>query len=275
LLLASTLARGSFSFPLPTQEEMASPTPEAGGEHLRVETEHGPIHLWRPAKYDPRTAGVVIYVHGYFISVDQTWVDDQLAAQFQASGRNALFIAIKGPQSDNEDVQWPSLAELLETVENRTPFHVPRGPLVAVGHSGGFRTLLPWLRDSRLQHVILLDGLYGGQAEFGSWLRPSSRGKPHRMVLVASETWRESNRFARRIYGTARRRSIPAKSSSFTPRETRARLLYLRSQYEHNQIVSGGKVIPVLLQIAPLPPLAATRRPLPATTVHKPPAAQE
>jgi hypothetical protein len=272
LVLAFALAHASFSIPLPAQEEMEPPSPEAGGEHLRVETEHGPIHLWRPAKYNPRTAGVVLYVHGYFTSVDQTWVDDQLATQFRASGRNALFIAIKAPQSDNEDIQWRSLAELLDTVEKRTPFHVPRGPLVVLGHSGGFRTLLSWLHDSRLQYVILLDGLYGGEAEFRSWLRPSSRTKPHRMVLVASETWHESDRFARRIYGTARRGIIPTESSSFTRREIWARLLYLRSQYDHNQIVSGGKVIPVLLQIAPLPPLAATQRPVPTTTVQKLPA---
>ena len=189
-------------------------TPEAGGEHLRVETEHGPLHLWRPAKYDPRTAGMVVYIHGYFTSVDQTWTDDHLATQFRDSGRNALFIAIEAPQSNGEDVSWKSLEDLLRTVEDRTPFPLPHGPLVVVGHSGGYRTILLWLRDPRVQYVILLDGLYAGQAEFRSWLRPHPPAKPHRMVLVSSDTWRQSNRFARRISGTARRRSIPAKSST-------------------------------------------------------------
>ncbi len=128
---------------------------------------------------------MVIYIHGYFTSVDQTWTDDHLATQFGDSGRNALFIAIEAPQSSGEDVSWNSLEDLLRTVEDRAPFPMPRGPLVVVSHSGGYRTILHWLGDPRVQHVILLDGLYGGQAEFRSWLRPHPRAKPHRMVLVS------------------------------------------------------------------------------------------
>jgi hypothetical protein len=144
------------------------------------------------------------------------------------------------------------LDDLLRTIEGREPFPLPHGPLVVVGYSGGFRTILLWLDEPRVQYVILLDGLYAGQAEFRDWLRPHPHVKPHRMVLVASETRRQSSRFARRIYGTVRRSKIPTKPSGFTSREIRARLLYLRSQYDHNEIISSGKVIPVLLQITPI-----------------------
>jgi hypothetical protein len=268
LLLAAAVGRSAFPVRAAAQQDTEGATPEAGGEHLRIETAHGPLHLWRPENYDPRTAGMVVYIHGYFTSVDQTWTDDHLAAQFSDSGRNALFIAVEAPQSHDEDVSWKSLEELLRTVEDRAPFPLPHGPLVEVSHSGGYRTILSWLRDPRVQYLILLDGLYGGQAEFRFWLRPSPRAKPHRMVLVSNETWRQSNRFVRSISGTARRRSIPAKSSSFTLRETRARLLYLRSQYEHNEIISSGKVIPVLLQISPLRALAQEKS-QPATALPR------
>ncbi len=272
LVFATAGGRLAFPVRVPAQQDMEGATPEAGGEHLRVETEHGPLHLWRPAKYDLRTAGMVVYIHGYFTSVDQTWTDDHLATQFRDSGRNALFISIQAPQSNGEDVSWKSLEDLLRTVEDRTPFPLPPGPLVVVGHSGGFRTILLWLHDPRVQYVILLDGLYAGQVEFRSWLRPHPPAKPHRMVLVSSDTWRQSNRFARRISGTARRRTIPAKSSRFTPRETRARLLYVRSQYDHNEIISSGKVLPVLLQIMPISALTAVKPPPAKRMVHKPPA---
>jgi hypothetical protein len=268
LLLAAVGGRLAFPVRVAAQQDWEEAIPEAGGEHLRVETERGPLHLWRPANYDARTAGMVIYIHGYHTSVDQTWTDDQLATQFGDSGRNALFLAIEAPQSNGEDVSWKSLEDLLRTVEDRVPFPLPRGPLVVASHSGGYRTILLWLRDPRVHYLILLDGLYAGQAEFRYWLRPSPRARPHRMVLVSNDTWRQSNHFARRISGTARRRSIPAKSSSFTPSETRARLLYLRSQFEHREIISSGKVIPVLLQISPLKPLAAEK---PRTTTALPP----
>ena len=251
-VFATGSGRLAVAFQRPEQEAIEGLVPEAGGEHLRIETECGPVHLWRPANYDAGTAGMVIYIHGYFTSADQTWTGDRLARQFHDSARNALFLAIEAPQSNSEEVSWKSLADLLHAVADRAPFELPKGPLVVVGHSGAYRTILLWLPDPRVRHVILLDGLYAGQADFRYWLRNSSPSKPHRMVLVSSDTRRQSNRFARRVSGSARRKSIPLKSSSFTPRETHARLLYLRSQYEHTEIISSGRVIPVLLQITPL-----------------------
>ena len=271
LLLA--WACGPLAFPAgaPPQEGADVTTPEAGGEHLRIETEHGPLNIWRPADYDPRRAGVVIYIHGYFTSVDQAWVDDQLAMQFRDSGRNALFIAIEAPESNGQDVSWKSLEELLRTVEGHIPYPIPHGPLVVVGHSAAYRTMLFWLDDPRVQYVVLLDALYSGEAEFRYWMRLHPHTQPHRMVLVAIDTRRQSSRFARHISGTARRGSIPARSASFTPRETHARLLYLRSQYEHNAIISNGKVIPVLLQISPIRALTAAE-PRPAKRIVLTPA---
>jgi hypothetical protein len=271
LLLASRLNALALPAAAAAQEGVDVTTTEDGGEDLRIETRHGPLHLWRPANYDSHTAGIVIYIHGYFTTIDQTWANDQLAAQFHASGRNAVFIAIAAPQSNAEDVSWKSLTDLLETVEERAPYALPRGPLVVMGHSAAYRTIVPWLSDSRIQYLILLDALYAGDAEFRFWLRPRPRAKPHRMVVVAFDTGPQANRFAHHFYSTSRRKSIPAKASSFTPRETQARLLYLRSQYDHYEIVNSGKVIPVLLQISPLKAVPAPK-PKPATKVAPKPA---
>ena len=271
-MLASVWCQIAFPATVPPQEGVDVTNPEAGGEDLRLETRHGPLHLWRPANYDSHTAGIVIYIHGYLTSVDQTWANDRLAMQFHDSGRNALFIAIEAPQSMYEEVSWTSLADLLRTVEDRTPYPLPHGPLMVMGHSAAYRTILLWLNDSRVQNVILLDALYVGEPQFRIWLSPHPHGKPHRMVIVVNDTHRQSNHFARHIYGTVRRRSIPAKASSFSTRETQSRLLYLRSQYEHNDIVNNGKVIPVLLQISGLKALAEPK-PRPAKGIVPKPAA--
>jgi len=238
----------------------------AGGEHFRLETELGPVHLWRPEDYDPRTAGTVVYVHGYFTSVDETWQADRLAAQFEASEQNALFIAPEAPASKLEEVSWKSLQSLLRAVDNAGPFPVPSGPVVVVGHSGAFRTILCWLPDPRMQEIVLLDGLYNGQREFRTWLRAASGARSHHMVLVASSTVRKSDRFARRIPGTARRRSVPADFSYLTPRERNARLLYLRSQYDHSEMISSGRVIPFVLKYAAA--TALPKKPLHSATVR-------
>jgi hypothetical protein len=242
--------------PAPRTESESPADFEAGGEHLRLETARGPVHIWRPADYDARTAGTVVYIHGYFTSGDQAWREDHLAAQFRASGRNALFIAPQSPQSNYQEVSWKSVEDLLRTVGGAGAVRIPRGPLVVVGHSGAFRTILDWLPDPRVQEVILLDGLYSGQREFRFWLRSSPGARSHRLVLVANETLRRSDLFARRVPDTARRSAIPADFSKLTAREKRARLLFLRSQYDHFDMISSGKVIPLLLKLTALEPLA-------------------
>jgi len=235
--------------PLDT-DDTAPPAVGASGEHFRLETPFGPIHLWRPEDYDPRTAGTVIYVHGYFTGADEAWEADRLAAQFEASHQNALFIVPEAPASKYEEVPWKSLESLLRTVDEVGPFPVPTGPVAAVGHSGAFRTILGWLPNPRLHEVILLDGLYNGQRDFSAWLRSSPGTRSHRMILVASATRRKSDRFARRQPGVARRPSVPVEFSQLTPRERHASLIYLRSQYTHSEMISSGRVIPVLLKFA-------------------------
>ena len=227
--------------------------PEAGGEHLRLETAQGIVHLWQPADYDPATGGLVIYVHGYFANVDQAWREHALAQQFSRSRENALFVAPEAPAREREPVRWTSLQALLDAVSRERP--LPKGPLVVMGHSGAFRTILPWLSDRRLRHLVLLDGLYGRELPFHAWLRRGRGPSRKQLVVVASETSRKAERFAARYRAAARRPAIPEDASQFTRKERSAPVLVMRSQYEHMDIVTNGLVIPLLLQLMPLPPL--------------------
>jgi hypothetical protein len=119
----------------------------------------------------------------------------------------------------------------------------PPGPRVVVGHSGAYRTLVPWLGAPSLGELILLDALYGNQEEFRAWLD----GAGHRMTLVARGTAKWAEPFARDA-GAVVRDAIPAAFEELGPRERAAKLLYLRSQYGHMELVSDGKVLPVLLR---------------------------
>jgi hypothetical protein len=263
-LLLTSFAQSAFpqaQHPEKDQGAEAQINTGVAGEHLRLVTPRGPIHVWRPSGYQARTAGIVLYVHGYFEDVDQAWTRDNLAAQFQASGRNALFIAPEAPRSVSDHVCWKSLGALLNTVQQMGSLGLPRGPLIVVAHSGAFRTILRWLRDPRLRHLILLDGLYRNERQFRHWLQSAPAHEPHQMVLVANETHEKSQRFVRRFRRAARREHIPDDFSEFTKRERGARLLYLRSQYEHMEIVTGGKVIPLLLRLTPLKSLPVAHEP--------------
>jgi hypothetical protein len=219
-----------------------------GGRHWRFVTPQGPVHVWRPRGYHNHRAGIVVYVHGHFIDVDRAWRQFHLARQFRASRQNALFIVPEAPRSFDHDINYPALGRLLRMVVRATGVGLPRGHIVAVAHSGGFRTVASWLDYRWLNHVILLDALYGGEEEFGHWIDEDKRHRQHKMVLVGSDTRRQSERFVRQFRYGRRRGFIPGRFGDLTRPERRTRLLYMTSQYGHNEMVKNGKVLPLVLR---------------------------
>jgi hypothetical protein len=231
---------------------------EQGGDHWRFETWNGPVHVWRPSGYDPATAGTVVYVHGYYVDVDTAWRKHRLAAQFVGSGLNALFIAPEAPSGGHQEVFWPGLGMLLVEVEKHVALTIPPGPLVAVGHSGAYRTLTPWLDYKPLERVILLDGLYDYEDQFEAWLKERGRQALRRkMTLVATRGTRERSlklvAALRRLSATSK--AIPEAAGDFTRKHLAARLLHVKSQYGHFELVTEGKAIPVLLGATSVPRL--------------------
>jgi hypothetical protein len=218
----------------------------AGGRHTRIETgEHGAIHVWRSPHFRAKTAAVVVYVHGFYTDVDQSWSRHKLARQFAASKRNALFIVPEAPVGPDEDVRWPRLGELLRTVEAEVG-ELPGGPLVAVGHSAGYKTLVGWLDYGPLDTVILLDALYGSEESFYEWLTELPGHGAHRLLLVASDTEKYAEPFAERVDAKTIPR-LPRRWKDLRSAARSAKVLYVRPKIGHMEIVTGGRVIPVAL----------------------------
>jgi hypothetical protein len=204
--------------------------------HVRLDTAHGPVHVWTPPGYDPATAGIVLYVHGYYTDADRAWADHHLEDQFRASGRNALFVVPEAPAGLRPAVHWPVLAELLAEVRRQTGRALPRGPLLAVFHSGGFRTAVLWLEHPELREIVLLDAMYEEEDTFAAWLR-QPRKRANRMILVGADTLRWTEPFARE-----------AREDGLADR-----LVYLRAGEAHMELVEGGAFIPRLLQQSRVP----------------------
>ena len=214
---------------------------EAGGEHIRLETKQGAVHVWIPPGYVSETAGIALYVHGYYTDVDKAWKQHRLAAQFARSHRNALFIAPEAPDGLAQHVFWPDLGDLLQEVRRQTGLRRPWGPVVAMVHSGGYRTAVEWLDDELLDDLVLLDAMYGEEDAFGDW----SRAGQHHLVVVGAETLRWTEPFARELGLRSLDRIPDAPVPAFS--------MYLRGQYRHMELVTNGKVIPVLYQMTRLP----------------------
>ncbi len=223
----------------------------AGGQHWRIVSEKGAVHVWVPPGYDRATAGTVVYIHGYYTDADGAWKDHDLAAQFKKSRQNAMFIVPDAPAGKEERVHWPALTDLRKAV-SRGNIRMPDGPTIVMGHSGAYRTVMQWVDHKVVQQVILLDALYGGESKFDEFISTGKRANNHKLIVVGSDTASESKDFAKQYPFAVVRDDMPDDASGFSKKEKRAKLLYIKSQYRHMPIVTSGKVIPVLLRLTPL-----------------------
>jgi hypothetical protein len=222
-----------------------------GGKHWRIKTAQGAVHVWIPPGYDRETAGTVIYVHGYYTDADGAWREHELAKQFKASHQNAMFVVPDAPAGNDDAVQWPALTDLRRAIA-RANLHLPDGPMIVMGHSGAFRTVMQWVDHKLVDQIILLDALYAGEQAFDEFIGTGKRAKEHKLIVVAANTAEASESFAAKYKFAVAREAMPETSGGFTKVQRGARLLYIRSQYEHMGIVTSGKVIPILLRVTPL-----------------------
>ena len=225
----------------------------AGGAFWRLGTPRGAVLAWRPGGYRPQEAGLVIYLHGYYTTVDQAAQEHRLFEQFRDSGRNALFIVPEAPAWNGEESVWPELPRLLDEVARRTGLALPAGPLVVSAHSGGFRTVLLWLGEPRLEEIHLLDGLYRSEDRFRAWVETMGRSGPRRLVLLGDETQSSVALLASTVAGAVVLQEVPPLRTGLTGAARTARLLAIRSQHPHMAIVESGEVLPVLLGASRLP----------------------
>jgi hypothetical protein len=217
------------------------------------------LRTWRPPGLELATAGTVVYVHGYFTTVDKAWDEHKLPAQFEASRQNAVFVAVSAPGSRQAGVAWESLSEVRRELATTTGLH-PSGPVVVVAHSGGYRTVARWIQGGdTIDQITLLDALYGNIHEFGRWIVDASPprrtmnlvvcrdGAPHANAeLLTTELQQRS------AAGLVHRHGVPARYEEFTVEERRARVLHIVAQQTHMGLVTQGEVMPVLLRRSPL-----------------------
>jgi hypothetical protein len=109
-----------------------------------------------------------------------------------------------------------------------------------------------WVDHKHVAQMILLDALYGGETEFDDFIGTGKRADEHRMIAIGSDTAEETEDFADKYPFAVVRDKMPDSISGFTKKEKKAKLLYVKSQYGHMEIVTGGKVIPLLLRLTPL-----------------------
>ncbi|MEW5738552.1 MAG: hypothetical protein AB1938_06475 [Myxococcota bacterium] len=240
----------------PARELVAHTRPEEyveqlldDGRHQRFGTAQGPVHVWRPRSYQASSAATVVYVHGFYTDVDRAMEEHRLTQQFRDSGRNALFIVPEARSWRSDPVFWPDLEELLTTVERRLKLKRPKGPLVVVGHSGAYKTIVGWLGHPKLAQVILVDGLYGNDDDYRGWISDGHEAAtPRQLVLVGFDTQQRAEWFAKRHGQTVRLDTLPWLYDELPASVRKAPVLAVQSErLDHMQLVTSGRLLPWLL----------------------------
>jgi hypothetical protein len=226
--------------PPPTVSELVE-----GGRYWRLQSPRGPVHVWIPRGYNARRAETVIYVHGFYTHVDEAWRDHHLPAQFAASAINAMFVACEAPAGGDEPVSWDSVAGLLEAVERGTGEARPRRRIVAVGHSGAWRTVIGWLDEPVLDTVVLFDAAYGEIESYKKWVLASPK---HRLIDVGDDTRQWTEKLHAELPSTVILDGFPSVEEEIPKAAARAKILYIRSSVGHFPLVTGGVALPMVLR---------------------------
>jgi hypothetical protein len=228
-------------------------TAVSAGRHVRIDAPRGPVHVWIPKGYRPDTAATVIYVHGYFDNADTSWSAHQLPEQFAMSALNAMFIVPEAPVAQRVAVNYPDLSELLRLVEDNTGVTRGAALTVAIGHSGAFRTLQDWLDEPLLDQLVMVDAMYGDEEAIINWYRSSPR---HRLIMVGEDTVLGTESVAAKLPEAVTLDRFPPSYELWPPEAKSAKLVYVRAQFTHMELVNAGIVLPSLLRILPVERLA-------------------
>jgi hypothetical protein len=111
---------------------------------------------------------------------------------------------------------------------------------------------MQWVDHRLVDQIILLDAMYAGEYAFDEFIKSGKRADEHKLIVVGADVAQNSAAFASRYKFAKAREKVPDVISGFTKEERRAKLLYIRSQYDHYAMIKNKKVIPLLLRLTRL-----------------------
>jgi hypothetical protein len=114
-----------------------------------------------------------------------------------------------------------------------------------------------WLADDRIDTVVLVDALYGEMPQFKEWLDAK---RDRRLIDVAVLTRKWAEDLHAELPDTLLFNKFPPRSVGRLHGAQQARVVYVRSQHDHMQLVTGGIALPMLLRAMQLPVVTPSSR---------------
>jgi hypothetical protein len=144
------------------------------------------VLIYVPAHFSSRgRMNLVFWFHGWGNSIDSACKQYQLTEQFEASGRNAIFIFPEGPKNapdsyggklERPEIFRQLVKEVLvklsenKIIRKQPEFHVEHYDISLAGHSGAYRVISRIINKTPVKEVILFDAMYGGNDQYLEWL---------------------------------------------------------------------------------------------------------
>jgi hypothetical protein len=155
------------------------------------------VYLYVPTKFKPgKQMEIVVWFHGWGNNIDSAIQFYKLVEQFEASGRNAIFVFPEGPKNAPDSyggkLERPGYFDgLIKDVLVQLYSHkiLPSKKMLTLencsislaGHSGAYRVISKIIQYSKIDEVILFDALYGGNEAYLNWI---SSNMEHRFIAI-------------------------------------------------------------------------------------------
>ncbi|MFY7997697.1 MAG: hypothetical protein ACOVSW_03775 [Candidatus Kapaibacteriota bacterium] len=157
------------------------------------------VMIFLPKGFRPqKTLDFVVYLHGWYNSIDSATAQFRIAEQFAESRSNAVLVFPEGPKfapdsfagklEDSCGLQR-LCQETLETLRRTKNINARLGNVILAGHSGAYRGIAYMLLRGgvSVREVWLFDALYGQPEKFAHWLEHDFKRLRGRFINIYTD----------------------------------------------------------------------------------------
>jgi hypothetical protein len=211
------------------------------------------VHV--PAHFKPsKPFELVFWFHGWYNHIDSATAHFHLLEQFDASGRNAVFVFPEGPKNAPDSyggkLEQPGVfdglvQEVLTSLQREKVLKKKQLPLTTdlaitlAGHSGAYRVISKIIAYTNIEEVLLFDALYGGNENYMKWMAASEK---HRLINIYTKdggTLENSLLVAMELKNKWNLNPVLVDEKDLTNLHLiNHRILFIDSHQQHNEVIT-------------------------------------
>lgn len=211
------------------------------------------VHV--PAHFKPsKPFELVFWFHGWYNHIDSATAYFHLLEQFDASGRNAVFVFPEGPKNAPDSyggkLEQPGVfdglvQEVLTSLQREKVLKKKQLPLTTdlaitlAGHSGAYRVISKIIAYTNIEEVLLFDALYGGNENYMKWMAASEK---HRLINIYTKdggTRENSLLVAKELKNKWNLNPVLVNEKDLTNWHfVNHRILFIDSHQQHNEVIT-------------------------------------